>query len=356
MVLAIAITVSAQDTEKKKNIAVMDLQSGPGVSAFMINLINEYIGTSVYNSTEYHVISGESLKGILEQLGKKRLLKCAKARCLASIGEALEVDKVIGGSIETTEGGYLVQLMLIQAEGAKTLASLKEKYTADESQLVAQLDTYIAQLFEQEKKTKELAIKNQKARDEFMKKIISESSDTGRRISYAMGAARITGKNMEPAVVGDFLKLRYKHARHHFGFGVLNKSVSFPDDGTVTGPAASDTVVIEIGDIAELDFSYGYEWLKLFSGWMTLTPGISAGAYSYTYNKEKVENGAPDPQVYLTNGKPTIKSFLGGYLTLDIGNAIGPVAIEGYYTFKLLYLPEILSFQEFGGRLSYILK
>lgn len=117
-VMTLLVTSSAMAEEKSK-VAVLDIQAA-GVEADLVPTLTEILTVEVDRLGKYKVIAGRDIQSMLGFEKQKDIIGCTDASCLAEIGGALGVDRIIASHIGKVGSTYVVNIKLINIRMADT--------------------------------------------------------------------------------------------------------------------------------------------------------------------------------------------------------------------------------------------
>lgn len=111
-------TASAAPSAKaaKRKIAVLTLKAGPGVDAKTAELLTDMLTDSISKLPATQVVSTKDLEATLGFEKQKALLGCSETSCLAEIGGALGVDKLVNGTLGKLGKSIVLTVQLIDAK------------------------------------------------------------------------------------------------------------------------------------------------------------------------------------------------------------------------------------------------
>lgn len=350
LLMSILVPVLCQ-AQYKKTAAVLNLKAGPGVSEMLINLINEYFGTTVGNMTEFQVVSGQALVSRLKlkKENSDQLLACGKPACVTEIGEALGVQKVICGNIRKEGNAFIVTLELVDVQDKTLHITLTEKYGGDETLLGEQFDGYVESLLKLEAAERERRKAKAAERKELMGKLVSAGDTQGTGVSAAAGGVLLVNKGI---LFGDYIRLGGQRNRHRLTLEVQLKDVVLEEREIPDSLRVNERI-----KYTGLTFTYGYELVKFLNGWVTVLPGLTGGYLMYDYSNITEEYSPTDLDFIVTErDTATNQSYLGGQVSVEVGNwvtaRIRPCA---YLQAKVFYLGAnpIIAQLDFGIRVTY---
>jgi TolB-like protein len=141
---------AAQKPDKgKTKIAVLTLRNGPGVDAKITELVTELLVGSL-QERGIKVVSSKEVETAIGFERQKRLLGCAEdTSCLAEVGGALGVDRILSGTLGKLGGSLLVTLQVINmAKGSvENRYQTRIKAAKSEEAFIDALGPAVAALF-----------------------------------------------------------------------------------------------------------------------------------------------------------------------------------------------------------------
>ncbi|NOZ85475.1 MAG: hypothetical protein GXP49_04265 [Deltaproteobacteria bacterium] len=110
LAVLIPLTASAQRVTK---LAVTEIKARRGVDPVLSRVIEEYLTFELAKIKGFQVIGRDDILRMLDHVQQKQMLGCNDESCLAEIGGALGVDKIVGGSMDKVGESILLTLKLI---------------------------------------------------------------------------------------------------------------------------------------------------------------------------------------------------------------------------------------------------
>ncbi|MEW5855031.1 MAG: PEGA domain-containing protein [Myxococcota bacterium] len=117
------------------SFAVLDLVP-TGVSEQVATNLTQVLSVEIKRIQGASVISRDDIRAMMALEEDKARLGCDEASCLAEIGGALGVDKLIVGTVGKLSESYLVSLRLISVKTVKVESRISESFTGSEDQLI----------------------------------------------------------------------------------------------------------------------------------------------------------------------------------------------------------------------------
>ncbi|MCD6163216.1 MAG: hypothetical protein J7K40_12525 [candidate division Zixibacteria bacterium] len=102
-----------------ETIVVLELK-GTGIIQVKASYATEKLRTELYESGEYQVMAREQMNKILATIGFK-ISGCFDEKCLIQAGQALNVNKIIGGTITFIDSTYTVSTIMVDVESGKII-------------------------------------------------------------------------------------------------------------------------------------------------------------------------------------------------------------------------------------------
>jgi TolB-like protein len=127
-------------------VAVMPMHALHGVKKALADLLSEVLLTGTARSEAFKsVIGGSDLQEIMSLEQQKGAFGCSNDGCLATLGGALGVPRVIVGSIGKLGQRFLLNIKLIDVEEAKVLMRVNQEVNS-ESELKQSLEQLVGKL------------------------------------------------------------------------------------------------------------------------------------------------------------------------------------------------------------------
>ncbi len=124
------------DEAQKFRIALMDLEVGPGVESALAKAITQAMTRELEATGVFEAVSTEEIRQMLALEETKAVVGCDTASCLAEVASALGAEFTVFGSLVLLDGTYLLQLQLVNAEQARTLARTQRTYAGPPAGLI----------------------------------------------------------------------------------------------------------------------------------------------------------------------------------------------------------------------------
>src|SRR5512141_2191074 len=99
--------------QHKMKLAVLPTAFDKSSEGMVPKLFDEYVLSAVQNAGDYEVIGQDDIAALMGFEKQKDILGCDDASCIASIGGALGVDRIIAVKIARLEADWVVTSKLI---------------------------------------------------------------------------------------------------------------------------------------------------------------------------------------------------------------------------------------------------
>ncbi len=129
-------------------VAVLDIQ-GTGVAPELLPTLTEILTAELAAMRRYKVIAGRDIQSMLGFEKQKDVLGCTDAACLAEIGGALGVDRIVASHIGVVGSTYVVNIKLINIRMADTEARVYETVRGEQDALIDVIKKSVLKLFGQ---------------------------------------------------------------------------------------------------------------------------------------------------------------------------------------------------------------
>lgn len=144
-VLVFASTLPAYAGEMK--IAVLPTQFDKSSQGMVPKLFDEYVLAAVQNSGDYEVIGQDDIAALIGFEQQKDILGCDDASCIANIGGALGVDRVIAVKIARLDTDWVVTSKLINIRSTRVEARTSDMIEGNVKALLGAVPAIVDKLF-----------------------------------------------------------------------------------------------------------------------------------------------------------------------------------------------------------------
>ncbi|MBI5493768.1 MAG: PEGA domain-containing protein [Deltaproteobacteria bacterium] len=120
---------------KAVSLAVLDLVPA-GLGVDVAQSLTQVLSAELKRAPGASVISRDDIQALLQLQADKLQLGCDDASCLAEIGGALGVEKLVAGNIGRLAGSHIVTLRLISVAGTRVENRVTEAFSGPEDQLI----------------------------------------------------------------------------------------------------------------------------------------------------------------------------------------------------------------------------
>lgn len=127
-------------------VAVLDIQ-GTGVDPALLPTLTEILTVEIDALGTYKVIAGQDVQAMLGFEKQKDVVGCTEAACLAEIGGALGVDRIVAGHIGKVGETYVVNIKLINIKMATTEGRVYETVKGQVDALIDTIRKSVGKLF-----------------------------------------------------------------------------------------------------------------------------------------------------------------------------------------------------------------
>jgi hypothetical protein len=120
--LVLAVLLAQTDlahAQEKSKLAVLDIQA-TGVEPDLVPTLTEILTVEIDAIGKYKVIAGRDVQSMLGFEKQKDIMGCTDASCLAEIGGALGVERIVAGHIGKVGSTYVINIKLINIRQADT--------------------------------------------------------------------------------------------------------------------------------------------------------------------------------------------------------------------------------------------
>lgn len=144
--LALLLATAAAPTPK---IAVLDVRLASGVDAALGPFLTQVIAGEVADRTGSSPLVSADIRDLLGFERQKQMLGCSEddSSCLAEIGGALGVSRVVAASVSVSGERYLVTISLLDTQKARPLGRAAESTAHDHDSLITTVRWSVYKLF-----------------------------------------------------------------------------------------------------------------------------------------------------------------------------------------------------------------
>jgi hypothetical protein len=140
LLLALLASFPAAASTARHRVAVLDVRAIGDVEARQVEGLSSLIASEVSGRSNDQVVSGADIRAMIGFERQKELLGCSETSCLAEIGGALGVERIVVSEVSTVGGVWLLSMSLVDIEKARTLARLTRRAASSH----ALVDTTVA--------------------------------------------------------------------------------------------------------------------------------------------------------------------------------------------------------------------
>lgn len=120
----------------RTKIAVMELKAERGIDKGLMKLLNELLLTEFGKTGQFDVIGGSDIESMLQHQQQTQMLTCSDVGCLAELGGALGVEKLVYANIGKIGSFYLVNVKIINVRTARVEGRVSYKVEGIEDRLI----------------------------------------------------------------------------------------------------------------------------------------------------------------------------------------------------------------------------
>ena len=145
--LLTALPCLAEEGAKPK-LAVTEIKARRGVDPVLAKVIEEYLAFELAKAGAFQVVGRDDIARMLDHEQQKQMVGCTDDSCLAEIGGALGVDKMVGGAMDKVGESVLLTLKLINVRQGKVERRESERLKgASEEQALDGIATLFRRMF-----------------------------------------------------------------------------------------------------------------------------------------------------------------------------------------------------------------
>ncbi|MBN2695010.1 hypothetical protein JXR93_10130 [bacterium] len=142
----LSISLFSEEVKKIK-VSVMDLKAEIGVDERVVNLLYEVILSEFQKYSNLSIISKTDITSMIQHEAQKEILGCNEDSCMAEIGGALGVDKIVLGNVGQIGNSFIITLKLADVKNAMVENRVSKTITMDENKLVPLVKILANELF-----------------------------------------------------------------------------------------------------------------------------------------------------------------------------------------------------------------
>lgn len=136
--------------EPPERVALLDLKPPDENSVELAHTLGAIVAFDLEETGRFKVISRDDLAGMLRARQQQELLGCETAACQSDIANAVDVKRIVTGSLGKLGAKYVVSLSLIDTGKAETLRRTMETVPAKEEALMEAAERSAATLASRE--------------------------------------------------------------------------------------------------------------------------------------------------------------------------------------------------------------
>lgn len=145
VLLLLVPSVAVAQTSK---LAVLPTQFDETARGLVPDLFDDYLLTALQNMGQYEVIGQDDISALLNFEEQKDLLDCNDTTCIADIGGALGVDKLVAVKIARLHTDWVATGKLINIKETRVEARVNEIVSGDVKTLLQSVNPLVVRLFQ----------------------------------------------------------------------------------------------------------------------------------------------------------------------------------------------------------------
>ena len=116
------------------DVAVLDMESGPGISADLAKSLNEKLVVALAESKRFgRVLASSDLRTVLSVDQTRQAYGCDSEDCYTQLGKSLDVDLVCLARLTRTADRLSVDLKLVRMKSGQAAARMRREYLYEAS-------------------------------------------------------------------------------------------------------------------------------------------------------------------------------------------------------------------------------
>ena len=130
-------------------LAVAEITARRGADPELATVIEDYLVERIAREGGYRVIGRDDILRLLDHEERKRLLDCREESCLAQIGGALGVNRLVTGSLDLVGEATLLTLKMINVQDGTVLSRCSKRLrSASEEDILAAVGELVERVFQ----------------------------------------------------------------------------------------------------------------------------------------------------------------------------------------------------------------
>jgi len=148
LIVIFFFSITAQ--EYKTNIAVLDL-NGTGINTDDVLFLSNRLRTELFETGKFNVLERDQMNAILNEQGFQQS-GCTTVDCAVEIGQLLNVQQMVGGSLGKIEDIYSITLRLIDVKTGAIIKTATQDHSGKLSTMLTEVIPVVSQILASEKK------------------------------------------------------------------------------------------------------------------------------------------------------------------------------------------------------------
>ena len=149
LLCALALLCTPVASLAATRVAVMDLRAR-SASPAIAQVLGDLVAFELEESGRYQVLSAEDLTKAVELKGLQQTLGCDSASCQAELGQAVDVEQFVSGSVDRIGSRYLVLLRLVDVKSVSVVKQVRRSVPGEEDALIELVTASTRALLEKE--------------------------------------------------------------------------------------------------------------------------------------------------------------------------------------------------------------
>lgn len=144
---ALWLTLPAQAAELPKKLAVLPVQVDTSAEKDVPDLFNEVVLTAVHDATQDEVIGADDINALISFEQSKDIFGCEDTSCLADIGGALGVDRLVVFKVARVATEWVITSKIMNIRTAQVEARSSDFVSGDIKALIRAMPDVVGRLF-----------------------------------------------------------------------------------------------------------------------------------------------------------------------------------------------------------------
>jgi len=148
VLLTAILSGSALGAEDQISVAVLEFSTKGGVTSEQMEVLSDMLTTEIRKLGKYSVIGSNDIRATFQLEERRRIMGCDDESCVAEVGGALGVRRIVVGNIGLFGQTYLMNLKLLDTREVKLISAVSRSVKGGQDQLIEVLPQMVKELFD----------------------------------------------------------------------------------------------------------------------------------------------------------------------------------------------------------------